>query len=193
MNADIKKWLEKDGEPFLRKINLKKGQSVLDFGCGEGHYTIPVAKIVGSKGKVYAFDKDKSVLSELEKTARQFSLKNIELMHGDIKVSLEDNFVDVVLCYDVVHYMRNRTPMYKEFYRLLKPKGLFSLYPKHRKNDYPLMELASISLETVIKEVEEFGFLLKEKLSLECLHDRYYNECIILNFTLLKDADFLTG
>ena len=54
MNADIKKWLEKDGEQFLRKIGLKEGQTVLDFGCGEGHYAIPAAKIVSNKGKVYA-------------------------------------------------------------------------------------------------------------------------------------------
>jgi len=185
MNADIKKWLEKDGERFLRKIGLKEGQTVLDFGCGVGHYTIPAAKIVGSKSKVYAFDKDKNALSELEKTARRFRLKNIELTNGDTKVSLEDNSVDVVLCYDVVHYMKNRTPMYGEAHRVLKPEGFFSLYPKHHKDDYPLMELASTRLGAVMEEVEKSGFVLKNKLSIECFHNDYYNECIILNFTRL--------
>ncbi|MDP8233912.1 MAG: class I SAM-dependent methyltransferase [Candidatus Saelkia tenebricola] len=185
MNADIKKWLEKGGELFLRKIGLKEEQTVLDFGSGVGHYTIPAAKIVGNKSKVYAFDKDKNVLSELEKTARRFNLKNIELINGDTKVSLEENSIDVVLCYDVVHYMKNRTSIYDEAYRVLKAGGFFSLYPKHHKDDYPLMELASLQLGTVIKEVEKSGFILKDKLSIECLHDDYYNECSILNFTLL--------
>ena len=185
MNADIKKWLEKDGEQFLRKIGLKEGQAVLDFGCGNGHYTIPAAKIVGSKSKVYAFDKDKNALSELEKTARRFSLKNIELINGDTKVSLEDNSVDVALCYDVVHYMKNRTLIYDEVYRILKPEGFFSLYPKHHKDDYPLMELALIKLGAVTREVEKAGFVLKDKLSIECFHDDYYNECFILKFTRL--------
>ena len=185
MNADIKKWLEKDGEQFLRKIGLKEEQTVLDFGCGVGHYTIPAAKIVGSKNKVYAFDKDKNALSKLGKTARQFSLKNIELINGDTKVSLEDNLVDVVLCYDVVHYMKNRTLIYNEIHRVLKREGSFSLYPKHHKDDYPLMGLASIRLGAVIKEVEKSGFVLKDKLSIECFHDDYYNECFILKFTRL--------
>jgi len=185
MKNDIKKWLEKDGDQFLRKIGLKERQSVLDFGCGQGHYTIPAAKIVGSKGKVYAFDKDKNALSELEEMTRRFSLKNIELINGDTKVSLEDNSVDVVLCYDVIHYMKNRTPIYDEAYRVLKPEGFFSLYPKHHKDDYPLMELASLRLGAVIKEVEKSGFALKDKLSIECFHDDYYNECFILNFTHL--------
>jgi len=185
MDADIKKWLEKDGEQFLRKIGLKEEQTVLDFGSGVGHYTIPAAKIVGSKSKVYAFDKDKNVLSKLEKAAGRFSLKNIKLINGDTKVSLEDNSVDVVLCYDVVHYMKNRTPIYDEVRRVLKPEGFFSIYPKHHKDDYPLMELASLSLRAVIKEVEKSGFALKDKLSAECFHDDYYNACFILNFTRL--------
>ena len=185
MNANIKKWLEKDGEQFLRKVGLEEGQSVLDFGCGEGHYTIPAAKIVGSKSNVYAFDKDKNALSELEKTAKRFSLKNIELINGDTKVSLEDKSVDVVLCYDVVHYMKNRTLIYDEVRRVLKTEGSFFLYPKHHKDDYPLMELASLRLGAVIGEVEKSGFALKDKLSIECLHDGYYNECFILKFTWL--------
>ncbi len=185
MNADIKKWLEKDGGQFLKEIGLKKGQTVLDFGSGAGHYTIPAAKIVGSKGKIYAFDKDKTALSKLEEIARQFVLKNIELINGDTKVPLEDNSMDVVLCYDVVHYMKNRAPMYDETHRVLRPEGFFSFYPKHHKDDYPLMELASLKLGAVIKEVERSGFMLKDKLSIECLHDNYYNECSILNFTLL--------
>ena len=187
MNANIEKWLEKDGEQFLRKVGLEEGQSVLDFGCGEGHYTIPAAKIIGGKSKVYAFDKDKSALNKLEKTAKRFSLENIELINGDTKVSLEDNSLDVVLCYDVVHYMKNRTPMYDEVYRVLKPEGFSSLYPKHYKDDYPLMELASIELGAVMKEVKKSGFALKDKLSAECFHSGYYNECFILNFTRLNE------
>ncbi len=185
MNADIKKWLEKDGEQFLRKIGLKEGQIVLDFGCGEGYYTIPTAKIVASKGKVYAFDKDKNVLSELEKTAERFSLKNIELVNGDTKVSLEDHSVDIVLCYDVIHYIKNRALIYDEVHRVLKIGGFFSLYPKHCKDDYPLMELASVKLGTVMKEVEKSGFALKNKLFTECFHNGHYNEGFILNFIRL--------
>jgi len=43
---------------LLERIGISKGQTVLDFGCGYGIYTIPVAKIVGKQGRVYALDKE---------------------------------------------------------------------------------------------------------------------------------------
>ena len=44
MKDDIKKWVEKDAEQFLRKISLKEEQVVLDFGCGGGdHYTMRIS------------------------------------------------------------------------------------------------------------------------------------------------------
>ena len=85
MNDEIKKWLAKDGENFLRGIGIRKGQTVLDFGCNKGHYTIPAAKVLGKQGKVYAFDKDKDALIE-EIEAAGFTLEHKfskELLHDD--------------------------------------------------------------------------------------------------------------
>jgi len=186
MNDDIKKWLEEDGERFIKDIGIKKGHIVLDFGCGEGHYTIPAAKVVGREGKVYSFDKDKGALRKLEETVRRGGLRNIELINGDTKVSLRDDSLDVVLVYDVIHYEKNRKGIYEEIYRLLKPAGFLSLYPKHYREDYPLMELASLGLKGVIKEVEAAGIVLRDRFFKKCLHNGYYNECQILNFEKLS-------
>lgn len=184
MENDLKKWLERDGEEFLRDIGIKNGQVVFDFGCNRGHYTIPAAKVVGKQGKVYAFDKDKDALSELEETVRKFKLKNIELINGDTKIPLGDNFVDVALCYDVIHYgnWKERKVIYNELYRILTKEGIFSVYPKHHKEDYPLNELADVNLSEVIKEIENAGFTLAHKFSRELLHDDYYNKGYVFNF-----------
>jgi len=182
----IKKWVEKDGRVFLKEVGLKIGQTVLDFGSGSGHYAIPASRVVGKDGKVYAFDKDNDALRELEETVRRFGLKNIELINGDTKVSLEDNSVDVVLCYDVIHYLKNRKVIYDEVYRVLRPSGFLSLYPKHHKEDYPLMELANIDLDKITEEVEEANFIFERKFSKRLLHDEYYNEGYILNFKTKK-------
>jgi len=184
MSADIKKWLERDGEEFLRDIGIKNGQAVFDFGCNRGHYTIPAAKVVGKNGKVYAFDKDKAALSELEKTVRKFGLKNIQLINGNTKIPLEDSSVDAVLCYDVIHYMNRegRDIVYKEIYRVLMKDGIFSIYPKHHKEDYPLNELADVSLSEVIEKIENAGFTLAHKFSRELLHNEDYNKGYVCNF-----------
>jgi ubiquinone/menaquinone biosynthesis C-methylase UbiE len=184
MNNEVRKWIEEDGAKFLQRVGIKEGYYVLDFGCNEGNYAIPAAKVVGTSGKVYAFDKDSSALKTLAERAKELGLKNLELMKGETKVPLDNNSVDAALVYDVIHYEENRKIIYDEINRLLKPRGFLSLYPKHYKDDFPLMGLASLGLEDIIKEVEESGFILRKRLSENCLHYGYYNKCDVLNFVL---------
>ena len=178
---DTEKWIKEDGELFLKSIGMKEADFILDFGSGEGYYTIPAAKVVGKKGKVYAFDKDKNALDRIKEESRQFGLRNIELINGDTNVSLENDFVDMALCFDVIHYEKNREKIYREIYRLLKPRGIFSVYPKHYKKDFPLMELAEMGLDDVKKEIEECGFYLQDEFLKNLLHDGYYTEGYVLN------------
>lgn len=74
---DLRRCLNKEGEEALRKIGIRKGQTVLDFGCGSGNYTIPAARIVGEEGRVYALDKNGRTLDELMQRAESEGLKNI--------------------------------------------------------------------------------------------------------------------
>ncbi len=182
MLSDVEKWVDRNGIEFLKEIGIKKNDVVLDFGCGEGHYTIPLAKVVGKNGRVYALDKDGQVLKRLKQIVGEEKLENIEIIQTETKIPLEDDFLDAVLCYDVIHYEKDRKKIYKEVYRVLRKGGLFSVYPKHYKDDFPLMELSSLTLEDIIKEIEETGFIFEKKLVKRCLHDDYYNECQILNF-----------
>jgi len=69
MRYGLKEWFEKQGEDVLRRIGITEGQKVLDFGCGSGNYTIPIAKIVGDEGTVYALDKNSYSLNELMQRA----------------------------------------------------------------------------------------------------------------------------
>ena len=184
MQEHVEKWMKEDGQKFLREIGVKKGQTVLDFGSGEGHYTVPASRVVGASAKVYALDKDEGALDKLEKTAKKNNIRNIELIKRDSKIPLGGNSVDVVLCYDVIHYQekKKRIALYNEIHRVLKKDGLFSVYPKHHQEDYPLMELADVNLKGLVREIEEGGFSLVGKLKKNLLHDEDYNEGYILNF-----------
>jgi len=182
VKSNVEMWLKKDGEEFLKAVGVEEGQIVLDFGCGEGHYAIPAAKVVGEKGKIYAVDKDEQALDRMVQIIEENNIKNVEVIKEESKTFLENNSVDFILCYDVVHYLKDRKVTYHELYRVLRSKGIFSLYPKHHRNDYPLMELAHTKLEDVIKEVEEAGFSLQDKFLKRLIHDDYYNEGYILNF-----------
>lgn len=62
----IKAWVEMDGPGFPSRLGGREAQRVLDFGCGTGGYTVPAAKLVGSRGKVFALDNDGDQLWALE-------------------------------------------------------------------------------------------------------------------------------
>jgi len=140
----------------LEKVGIKAGQTVLDFGCGSGTYTIPAAKVVGNSGEVYALDKDKGVLNDLERRAKSEGLTNIEPMHtsGGTEIALATESVDVVLLFDVFHdyyfpSLGERQKLLIEIYRILKPHGLLSVYPKHMETEArDEIEGADFSLES---------------------------------------------
>jgi len=123
---------------LLERVGVKRGQKVLDFGCGSGTYTIPAARIVGNKGKVYALDKNGAVLNELMQKARSAGIENIERIDtdGEPRIELADNSVDAVLVFDVLHSYyfpreEDRRRLLNEIHRVAKTDALILVYPKH--------------------------------------------------------------
>jgi ubiquinone/menaquinone biosynthesis C-methylase UbiE len=179
-----KAWMEKDGKSFLKRIGIREGHIVLDFGARVGYYSIPAAQLVGSKGIVIAFDKDTGALDELLETAKSEGLENIKRLDtsGELKIPLSNESVDVVLLYDVLHLIDKREIVYQEVYRVLRPHGLLSVYPKHNKLDSPGWGLKDMAPEDIIREIECHGFSFTEKYCAEISHDDSFNEGCVLNF-----------
>ena len=118
----------------LKRIGIRRGQTVLDFGCGYGIYTIPVAKIVGAQGRVYALDKDKEALDTLMQKAGSAGLINIERMEtsGELEIELADETVDGVLLFDVFHsfyfpQVGDRRRLLSEIYRIMKSSAFLAI------------------------------------------------------------------
>lgn len=175
---DLRKWIGKEGEKFLKDIGIKSGQSVLDFGCGVGNYTIPAAAVVGERGKVYAVDKNKESLDELMQRAEKIGLKNIERIDvsEEIKVVLQEESVDGVLLYDVIHLVDNRNGLLAEIYRVSKPNALISVYPKHHR------ELMNMELDDVKNEIEAAGFGFEREFYKILMHNDCLEKGYVLNF-----------
>jgi len=161
----------------LERIGIRRGQTVLDFGCGSGTYTIPAAKIVGEQGRVYALDKDKEALDELMQKAESAGARNIERMQtsGKLGIELTDESVDVVLLFDVFHsyyfpQASDRRRLLGEIYRIMKPSAFMSVWPKHMGSETE-------------DEIKNANFHLEEELSEMLIHeDRDLEEGKILNF-----------
>jgi len=193
MHQNITRWEKRDGPIFLRKIGLKPGQKILDFGCRVGHYTIPAATVARKQGLVYAVDKEQYALSELKRKAAAYNLTNIRIMKtsGQMQLALKDECIDVVLLYDVLHYSRKneRTELYKEIFRVLEQGGLLSVYPKHTAQDDPLMELQHLNVSDIRQEIQDSGFAFNRKYFATISHDNGLNKGCILNFRKAKNEN----
>jgi len=131
----IEYWLlglrDRIGIPFkpeeeVRKLSLKEGQKVLDYGCGIGSYTFPAARLVGERGRVYALDKEPLAIRKIEKKAREEGFHNIDTILSDLDTGLPDESVDVILLYGVLPEVKHKEPLLRELYRVLKPGGYLS-------------------------------------------------------------------
>ncbi len=184
MNKEMKEWEEKKGIKFLERIGIKSGQKILDFGARVGHYSIPAATIVGVAGKVYALDKNNDSLNELKRKAEKQKLENITLIktNGNFETGLENNSVDIILAYDVLHLINDRKKLYKEIFRVLQKNGLFSVYPKHNKLDNPKKNFANLNPKDIIKEIKNHNFYFEKEYCGLISHDEFINKGCVLNF-----------
>lgn len=184
MKSTVECWLEGAGEKLLKHIGIKKKQKVLDFGCGEGNYAIPAARVVEKEGLVYASEKDKGALDRLMRKAKSMGLKNIIRLDTSkqLKIELDNEGVDVVLLYDVLHYYyypraEDRRQLLREVHRVLKPNALLSLHPTHLQ---PYMEPR---LENVAREIKEANFYLESEYpGMLVIHDDNLEEGQVMNF-----------
>ena len=109
-------------------LSLKPGEAVLDLGCGEGRYTLPVASRVGPLGTVYAVDLWEEGLARLGEKAGQEGVANIRVIHADVSRSLPlpDACLDVALMATVLHDLAEAGQAQgalAEMARLVKPGG----------------------------------------------------------------------
>jgi FkbM family methyltransferase len=70
-------WERSETDFFLRTV--KPGDIVVDAGANVGYYTIIGSRLVGDKGKVYAFEPEPANFALLEKNVRLNGLTNVVL------------------------------------------------------------------------------------------------------------------
>jgi len=176
VKGDIDRWLSGGGEEFLRGIGLRRGRWVLDFGCGEGYFSIPAAKVVGKEGRVYAVDRDPNSLKRLAKVALELSIRigtNLFIVESSSLKNFGDSSFDFVLLYDVLHphyfTKAERREILKEAKRVKKPEALISIYPKH------------MSAGEIREDSRVVGLKLEEQLFRELVHDGERDEGYVMN------------
>jgi ubiquinone/menaquinone biosynthesis C-methylase UbiE len=120
---------------------LKPGMTAIDYGSAMGYFSIPMARMVGPKGKVFCFDvqpKMFSILSKRAKTACVSEIVETKLISGSETDFIGlDQLADFALLFAVAHEVPDREILFINLYRMLKPGAhlFFGEPPGHVKKE----------------------------------------------------------
>lgn len=128
--ADVN-WLPTDvtglslgcGDP-ITLAELQPGQAVLDLGSGGGIDCFMAARQVGPDGFVIGVDMTPAMLEKANRNKAKLGLDNVEFRQGQIEaLPVESGTVDVIISNCVINLSPDKTAVFREAYRVLKPGG----------------------------------------------------------------------
>ena len=136
--------------------STQEGMTVCDFGCGNG-CGLPMAREVGSTGKVLAVDIQAEMLQKLRQRSAKFNYTHIEPIRSTVSdPKLPANEVDLLLMVDVYHEFSHPESMLWGIRRSLKPNGVVALL-EYREEDprVPIKPLHKMSKNQILKEYQQ--------------------------------------
>ena len=151
----IRRFLEPP-EELISKLDLRKNDVIIDFGCGPGFYTIPIARTVT---RTIAVDVSARMLERTGSNAKKNGVI-VELLRSDgTDLELADQSVDLIFLNHVFHEITNRSKVLGEFLRILKRNGRLVVVERTRggllagKFGPPIIDATEVS-----RDIQHAGF-----------------------------------
>lgn len=129
--------------------NIKKGDTVVDLGSGAGNDCFVARHFAGEEGEVIGIDMTEAMIEKAKSNAGKLGYKNVTFRLGDIEdIPLASKRADVVVSNCVMNLVPDKKKAFNEVFRILKPRGHFSISDVVLKGDLP---------ESIRKEAELYA------------------------------------
>jgi len=157
---------------------LKMGETVLDLGSGGGVDAFLASLEVGNTGRVIGVDMTPAMVSKARTNAEKGKFGNTEFRLGEIEhLPVADCTVDVIISNCVINLSPNKSQVFRDAFRVLKPGGRLAIsdvvatveLPEDMRNDPALYSgcMAGASqledLETIIHQAGFTDVLIEPK------------------------------
>jgi 2-polyprenyl-3-methyl-5-hydroxy-6-metoxy-1,4-benzoquinol methylase len=143
---------------------VRPGSTVIDIGPGMGYFSIPLARLVGPKGRVIAIDVQPEMLAALASRARKSGVSERIQPHLASQDSLGNHpKADFVMAFWMVHEVPNQRAFFAEIFGFLKPEGLFLFVE-------PILHVPKKSFLRTVQSAREVGFIVKDMPKIRLSH-----------------------
>src|SRR6201981_3733456 len=114
--------MRESGEALVGTLGIKKGQKVLDLGCGDGTTALPEAKLGAD---VLGVDIARNLVEAGNRRAQEQGLTNLRFQEGDASdlAGLQDKTFDLVVSIFGAMFAPKPLDVAKEMVRVSRPGG----------------------------------------------------------------------
>ncbi|ETW95885.1 MAG: hypothetical protein ETSY1_28785 [Candidatus Entotheonella factor] len=128
--------------------SLSNGATVLDLGSGEGAYSFLAATAVGESGCVIGVETTPAMISQARMNLIQSRFCNVSFRLGELEyLPVSDQSIDVIISHYGINQSCNKTQVFREALRVLKPGGRLTI-------------VEMVATQVLPEEVEENGVLM---------------------------------
>ena len=148
--------LHQKPKKFLCEL-VMPGMIVADIGCGLGFYSLELAMMVGTEGRVLAVDFQSQMLDRTAKKAKKAAIldriKFIQCTQKDLKIS---ESLDFILSMWMAHEVPDRGRLFRQICSVLKPNGRYLLVePKFHVRAYLYKRICGEAEKVGLKKISE--------------------------------------
>jgi ubiquinone/menaquinone biosynthesis C-methylase UbiE len=142
---------------YVEHFGIKKGQTVIDYGCGPGRYVFKASDKVSSTGIIYAVDIHEMAITSVENIIVKEGLNNvIPVLAKGYSVAIPDHAADLIYALDMFHMVADPDSFLKELHRLSKKDGQLILESGHQSKSLARKKIEITGIWTIIEENSHF-------------------------------------
>lgn len=141
----------------LQPFNIRKGQTVIDYGSGTGRYLPGASVLVGEEGLVYAVDIHELAIKSAFEQIKKHNLNNVKPVQTDGKiVNIPSQTADIIYALDMFHMVKDTNSFLQELKRLVKPEGTLFLEDGHQPRTLTLEKILKSGCWDIAEEGKSF-------------------------------------
>jgi predicted methyltransferase len=140
----------------MELLGIHTGSAVADIGAGSGWFSVRAARRVGSSGRVYAVDINRSYLHYIRDRAQKEKLPNIRVILGKSDDPLlPSHSIDAVLLMKTYHEVAQPIMLLRHVRATMRPGARLGIIDRNGHGDDH-----GVNRDVVIDEVKRAGFVL---------------------------------